>query len=61
LQRFAVPGVELGDDDLWQIMEGWNVKPEDYKYILEFGFEDLYNRFMLEKLDNNQAKLEPFF
>jgi uroporphyrinogen-III decarboxylase len=61
LAKVAVPGVELGDDDLWQIVEDRNVTQEDYEYILKHGFGDFYNRFMLERLDNNQAKLEPFF
>ncbi len=61
LTKVAVPGAELGDNELWQMMEGQNVKPGDYQYILEHGFEDFYNKFLLERLDNNQAKLDPFF
>jgi len=58
----ATPGNELGDDDMWQVTEKADfMKQEEYDIILEHGFEYFYEKFKLEKLGDNNAKLAPFF
>lgn len=61
LSKVAVPGKELGDNELWQVIECENMKAEDYDDILQNGFEDFYLRFMKERVDDNFTKLQPFF
>ena len=46
LSKVATPGHELGDDELWQVMETQTLKPDDYQDILKNGFESFYNRFL---------------
>ena len=39
LSRTAIPGVDLGDDDMWQVMEiPENMEFEDYERIKEMGW-----------------------
>ncbi|GAB1477269.1 uroporphyrinogen decarboxylase family protein [Bacillota bacterium] len=61
LSKIAVPGEELGDDELWQVKEAENMRFEDYQEILDDGFEAFQNRFVKEKCGDPNARLEPFF
>lgn len=61
LSKVAVPGIDLGDDEMWQVVECENMKFEDYQEILDNGFEAFYTRFKKEKVDNNDEKLVSFF
>lgn len=56
----AVPGKELGDNELWQLMESEIMKVEDYDEILTMGFNEWYRKYDDERLDNNAAKLVDF-
>ncbi len=62
LSRTALPGVDLGDDDMWQVMEiDENMKFEDYEAIKEMGWDAWQARFIAEHCDDNWRHLEPFF
>ena len=50
LSNIKAPGVELSDNELWQVCEEELIQPEDYDDILENGFGQWYVRFMKEKL-----------
>lgn len=57
LNKVAVPGKELGDDDMWQMLEKENVTQEDYYKILEIGFEPWLTDFLKEKCNDPEGKL----
>lgn len=62
LSRAAIPGVDLGDDDMWQVLEiNENMKFEDYEKIKEMGWDAWQKQFIAERCDDNWHKLEPFF
>lgn len=48
--KVKLPGDELPDDVIWQIMEEELITVEDYDIILENGWDDYQKRFMKEKL-----------
>ncbi len=39
LSSVAIPGRDLPDDSLWQIRESETMKPEDYDFIIERGWD----------------------
>lgn len=57
----AVPGIDLPDDDLWQVVEQETLEFEDYQYILDNGFGAFFEMVMQERLDHTMDKLQPFF
>lgn len=62
LSKVSIPGIDLGDDDLWQMCEQKDfMKQEDYYTIIENGFEFFFEKFKLERLDNINEKLLPYF
>ena len=61
LSEVHVPGKELGDDELWQVVEKGIVKDEDYDEILATGFEPFLNHCLKDRLNDNNANLVPFF
>ncbi|MDR1246663.1 MAG: uroporphyrinogen decarboxylase [Clostridiales Family XIII bacterium] len=61
LSKIAVPGDELGDDELWQVKESENMKFEDYREVLDNGFEAFQTKFIRERCDDANAKLVPYF
>lgn len=61
LSKTAIPGVDLGDDDVWQVVESENMKFEDYEEIKEIGWDAWQKKFIAEKCDNNWENLLPFF
>lgn len=58
LSKIRVPGRELSDDELWQVLEAELVTQEDYDIILEDGFEPWYEKFMKEKLDDPRSRMK---
>ena len=38
LSEIRTPGEELPDDELWQVVERDNMKPEDYERIIKIGY-----------------------
>lgn len=57
LNKVAVPGKELGHDDMWQMVEKENVTQEDYKQILEIGFEPWLQDFLKERCGDSEGEL----
>ena len=50
LSKAAIPGVELGDDDMWQITEAENMKFEEYEDIKRMGWNAWQKKFIAEKV-----------
>lgn len=61
LSKTSVPGKELDDDAMWQVVEFENMKAEDYEKIKEMGWDAFQKQFIEEKCDDNWNKLESFF
>ena len=61
LSTVYMPGRELGDDELWQVMERENMLVSDYKDIINNGFESVYNRILKEKCGDPNTHLVPYF
>lgn len=61
LSKVKCPGIELRDDELWQVDERELMTVDDYKTIIDQGFFEWYNRYIVERLDNLPEKLGPFF
>lgn len=59
LSKTALPGVDLGDDDMWQIKEFENMQFEEYDDLLEMGWDAWQKKFIAEKCDDNWKNLEP--
>lgn len=61
LSKVAMPGRELGDDELFQVMESENMKFEDYQVILNEGFGPFYERFLRERCGDPETQLQPLY
>ncbi len=48
--KVKIPGYDLPDNDMWQVVETEVMKSEDYDKILEMGWEPFFNGFMAEKI-----------
>ena len=57
LSQIRVPGRDLPDNELWQVLESELIHEEDYDDILENGWEQWLNRFMVERLGNPGAEV----
>ncbi len=51
--KVKVPGFDLPDNDMWQVLETELMKIEDYDEILDIGWERFFDRFMKEKILND--------
>ena len=61
LTQVRRPGVELPDDELWQLDEQEIISYDDYQKILDMGYGPWLDAFLKEKLDDPMAKMVPFF
>ena len=61
LSRAALPGKDLDDDAMWQVLESENMQFEDYEEIKKMGWDAWQKKFIAEKCDNNWENLIPFF
>jgi uroporphyrinogen-III decarboxylase len=61
LSNVAVPGKELGRDEMWQVLESENVKQDDYKTILKDGFGPFLDKFLVEKCGDPEGQLKDFY
>jgi uroporphyrinogen-III decarboxylase len=61
LSDLGLPGVNLPDDAMWQVMESEKMKFEEYQEILDNGFEAFYTKFKKERLGDNDSDLAPYF
>lgn len=59
LSKIRVPGRELPDNELWQVLEEELVTQDDYDVILEGGFGPWYEKFMKERLDDPISRMKP--
>ena len=50
MSRVAVPGVDLPDNEMWQIVETKLMRRVDYDRILDLGWPDFFDRFMQERV-----------
>ncbi len=50
MARVKVPGVELADDDLWQVVETEQMSPGDYDHLLEMGWPAFFRQFMQDRV-----------
>lgn len=52
LSEIRVPGRDLPDNELWQVLEKELITDEDYDKILENGWDEWHNDFMVNRLGN---------
>jgi len=57
LSKIKVPGVDLPDDELWQMDERERMTQEDYQTIIDEGYGPWVSKFMKEKLDDPMTKM----
>lgn len=58
--HIELPGVELGENDLWQMHEKENITEDDYDIILEKGFAPWYMQFLTERLHWDVSLMERY-
>ncbi|MCL2163965.1 MAG: methyltransferase [Oscillospiraceae bacterium] len=61
LSKVKVPGVELSDDELWQVDEREVLSVDDYDKILEVGYEEWVGDVLKNRLDDPIGKAANFF
>lgn len=54
LSKVKMPGRELPDDSLWQVVETDVLKPQDYDVIIEQGFDTVFNRIFPTLVNMNE-------
>lgn len=60
MSKVRVPGVELPENEMWQVIETELMKPEDYDLILDKGWPDFFEKFMRERVfDDAPAEFFP--
>ncbi len=52
MSRVRVPGVDLPEDQMWQVVETELMKPEDYDRILDLGWPEYFKDFMAMRILN---------
>lgn len=60
LSPVAIPGVDLPDDELWQIKEAETMKQEEYEKVFEMGYYSFIDWFLKTKLNDPDAKMADF-
>ena len=58
LGRMKMPGRELPDDSVWQVVESEIMKPEDYDTIIEKGYNAFYMSALPRVIDDQKAVQE---
>lgn len=51
--KIRVPGVDLADNEMWQVIETELMKPENYDLLLDLGWPEYSRKFMKERILNN--------
>ncbi|MDR1677623.1 MAG: uroporphyrinogen-III decarboxylase [Deltaproteobacteria bacterium] len=59
LSNVRVPGVDLPEDELWQVEENELMTVEDYQKIIDGGFYNWLGPFLVEKLGDPLTALQP--
>jgi hypothetical protein len=50
MSKVRVPGVDLPEDGMWQVVETELMTRDDYQSLLEEGWPDFFERFMAERV-----------
>jgi len=53
MSKVLVPGVDLPDDQHWQVLEQELMRPEDYDAVLEMGWMEFVGAFMTERISGD--------
>jgi uroporphyrinogen-III decarboxylase len=53
MSKVAVPGVELAEGEMWQVVESEIMTRADYDRILDLGWPDFFREFMTERILND--------
>ncbi|MGD1970760.1 MAG: uroporphyrinogen decarboxylase family protein [Desulfobacterales bacterium] len=53
MSKVAVPGIDLPENDMWQVVETKLMTREDYDLIVDSGWQKYFNKFMAEKILND--------
>lgn len=53
MSRVRVPGVDLPDNEMWQVVEVELMKPEDYDRILDLGWPEFFKDFLTTRILND--------
>jgi hypothetical protein len=61
LSRVKVPGIDLPDDEMWQMDEKELVRREDYDFIIRKGYGRWMFAFMKHRLGNPGRFVVPYF
>ena len=61
LSKIRVPGKELSDNELWQVLEEELITDEDYDRILEVGWDEWQASYMVNVLGNPGEQLKDMF
>lgn len=61
LAKVKLPGVELPDDELWQLDEKENISFDDYEKILQMGYGAWLEDYLVNRMGNPMAKMGAFF
>lgn len=61
LSEVKCPGIELPEDELWQLHEKEKMHFDDYEKIIKMGYEAWLDEFMRERLDDPMKKAAPYF
>ncbi|MEJ2168439.1 MAG: uroporphyrinogen decarboxylase family protein [Desulfobacterales bacterium] len=61
MSKVAVPGIDLPDDEMWQVVETELMTRADYDRLLGMGWPDFFNEFMSQRIlrDVPQQYLPP--
>lgn len=57
LSQIRVPGKDLPKNELWQVLEKELITDEDYDTILENGWEEWYNNFMVNRVGDYSQEM----
>ncbi len=60
MSKVKLPGRELKEDEIWQVDERELMAVDEYKDIIDHGFYQWYNRYLVERLDDIPAQVAPF-
>lgn len=61
LSEVKVPGIDLPEDELWQLHEKEKMKFDDYEKIIKMGYGPWLEEYMRERIGDPMSKLGPFF
>ena len=61
LSPVLMPGIDLPEDELWQVIEKETMTEDDYEIILKEGFGPWSAQIMKDRLGDPLSKMEPFF